>query len=92
MDYTKFTTWNHDDGDTTVTSAAAVVMGVYCNGSVTGSVTIRDGTTAGGTSVAIIGGFALGDFIDLFGVYCPNGVFLDDAATAGNITVLWKPV
>lgn len=81
-----YTSWAHGDGDTIVTSNAALLKAVIVNSALTGDVAIRDGTTAGGTLIYTVGTTD----IDLYGIKCNSGLFIDDNATAGNILVIWR--
>ena len=78
--------WQHDDGDTTVTSNPALLFGWTITSTLTGDVALRDGTSAAGTLIDTISSTNR----DLPGIKLNNGIFLDDNATAGNIIVFYR--
>ncbi len=81
----RYTIWNHGDGDTIVSSAPVVLKAVIESSALTGDVTLRDGTTASGTS---IGTYAATQ--EFYNMRLGNGLFIDDNATAGQIIVVWR--
>ena len=85
-----YTSWAHGDGDTIVTSSPALLFGILVNVAITGEVTVRDGTTAGGVLIQSTGAAAVNTFFDYKGIKLDDGIFLDDAASAGNVIVMWR--
>ena len=80
-----YTIWNHGDGDKIVSSQPVVLRAIIESAALTGDVTLRDGTTASGTSLGVYS--ATTEFYDM---RLANGLFIDDNATAGQIIVVWR--
>lgn len=81
-----YTIWAHDDGDTIISSAPALLKAVIVVSALTGDVGVRDGTTAAGTLL-----YTASADKDFYGIKCNTGIFADDNATAGSVMFVWRP-
>ena len=87
--------WNHADGDVTARTGRAVLYGMFWSDALTGNIALRDGTSASGPRVAFISGsqgsagstYNFGE-----GIMLANGLFIDDAATAGEVVIWYAPI
>ena len=84
---------NVADDSTTITTAAAVVLGVYINTVLSAHILpIEDG--AGNAVITLKSAEIAGFYVNLgpHGIIFPNGIVVDpDNAATGNITVIWRP-
>jgi hypothetical protein len=91
VDESEHTEWAHGDGDVTVTSAAALLFGFTVTSAITGDFALRDGTSASGALVyAAAATLAIGTTVLLPGIKCDDGIFVDDNATGGTISIFWR--
>lgn len=83
--------WVTATNDEQVSATPALVFGVLVNVATTGTINIEDGTDDTGTNVLTIPtGTAAGTFFNLCGAKFNTGIFIDDASTAGEITIFWR--
>ena len=92
VDECNYDAWVTATGDAIISAVPALVFGVLVTVTTSGAIEVRDGTTAAGTLVLTIPtGATAGTFYELKGAKFNTGVFIDDASTAGSLTVLSRP-
>lgn len=86
--------WAHGDGDVTVTSSPALLLGVLINTTLVGDFAIRDGVSAAAPLLFTTANNATALTNYEFGcaIRCETGIFIDDNATGGNALILWRPL
>ena len=88
---TNGTPWAHGDGDTVIVSEPALLYGVFCNVQLTGASIIKNGVDASGeTKVTLPSGMTAGTLYELPGIKMPDGIFVDDGSSAGEVLICWS--
>jgi len=78
-------TFTAEDNDTIISSNPVLFKAIIEISTLTGDITVRDGTTAAGVSLGVHSADK-----DFHGIKLNTGLFIDDNASAGAILVIWR--